>query len=275
MAGMTRHEIVPATIVLLAIGVAACDEPPAGPSRPILTPTPEPRATLVSGWVGDTATRVIAGARVEVMTGARAGTAVVTDGTGRFAIEQPLDRDVQVRASMPGYVDEIQVVGWGGTTGTKWMDFRLRSPNGSVDLTGRHRITFTADAACTDLPPIARVRTYLANVGSITGLYGANFGGVSTPGNPYPWNVLYLSQFDDYALFNVQDPPVWELLPDNAYVVIYGDASGTVSSHGGTLMLTGFFSYCPRMKPGEYPSCMDPETTCQSSRHHMTVARQY
>lgn len=272
MPGM-RHEALCGSLVLSAVVLAGCGTP-AEPSAPPGTPAPPPDTTtfMVSGWVADSGSRLLAGARVEVLTGARAGTVLATDEQGRFAFDQPLDRYVRVRASMAGYVDEIRVVGQTGVTGsTQSMGFQLTSPNGSIDLTGRHRITFTADAACADLPPVARERSYLANITTKVDLYGATFGG--DPGGDYLWRVLYLSQFENYAKFWLQDPPVWELLPDNGYVLFWGDAAGTVSKDGGTLPLSGFVSYCAQMSPGPYPVCAVEEVSCRSSRHQMTMVR--
>ena len=279
MASMTRQQATRSSSIFLTIVLAACG----GPTEPSdTTPTPTPTATpapavtfSVSGWVFDSVSRPLAGARVEVLTGTRAGTVLVTDGQGQFAFDQPLDLYVQVRASLTGYIDHVRVVGTaaGVTPNTHRMAFSLSSTKASVDLKGHHRITFTADADCTDLPPVARVRSYLADVFSAVDLYGAKFG-VDTRTN-YLFSTLYFSQFEDYAVFHLSDPPVWELLPDNAYVVIYGEAKGNVDHGGGTLPMWGFFSYCPRMKMGEPLTCEVPEPSCQSSRHQMTIARQF
>src|SRR5262245_1498392 len=109
-----------AALVISAIVLTACGTPPVTPSgtNPSPTGTPAPAGTpafTVSGWVFDSASRELAGARVEVLTGARAGTVLIADTNGRFAFDQPLDRNVQVRASKEGYVDEIRGVGAAGS----------------------------------------------------------------------------------------------------------------------------------------------------------------
>ena len=272
----SRTWICLAVALLVVIPLAGCSQdgtpppPPTGPTPPPPSPGPE-QNIAVSGWVADSAARLISGARVEVMTGAQAGTVVFSDDRGQFSFETPLGATTRLRASKAGYIDDIRALATNAATGSVRIDFELRSPNPPVDLTGHYRITFSADSACANLPAAAQSRTYLANITSKADLYGAKFGG-SDDGS-YLWRTLYLGQFEDYARFFVQDPPVWELLPNDDWVVIFGDAEGTVGPGSSTLTFSGWFSYCPRLGPGQGPVCAVEEIVCSSSRHQMSMTR--
>jgi hypothetical protein len=273
-----RRSVVALSALVVVVAVvstlAGCSpaEPTPQPPPPPPPPPPAARTYMVSGWVGDTGARMISGARVEVITGTKSGTVVLSGDDGQYSFDAPLDANVRLRASKPGYDDDLNVVNGNASSDSQRIGFRLRSPNPPVDLTGHHRITFTADSTCSNLPPVARERSYLANVTSKVDLYGATFAGGD---DTYLWRVVYLSQFEDYAHFWAQDPPVWELLPNNDFVVIYGDATGTVGPHNSTLTFAGFFLYCPRRGPGQSPRCEVEEIVCQSSRHQMSMTRRY
>lgn len=272
----SRTWICLAVALLVVIPLAGCSQdgpPPPPPTGPSPTPPPAgPSQTFaVSGWVADSAARLLSGVRVEVMTGARAGTVVFSDDRGQFSFETPLGATTQLRASKAGYLDDIRAIATNTAGDSVRIDFQLRSPNPSVDLTGHYRIVFTADSACSNLPAAAQSRTYLADITSTAELYGAKFGGSSD--GSYLWRTLYLGQFEDYARFFVQDPPVWELLPNDDWLVIWGDAEGTVSPGTSTLPFSGMFMYCPRRGPGEDPACAVEGITCHSSRHQMSITR--
>ena len=148
------------------------------------------------------------------------------------------------------------------------------SPTASVPLTGTFAITFTADGACTQLPGVARSRTYSAAAGSppIISLGGATFG-EGVPGS-YSWNVLYGSVLGDVASLWFQDPEIWELIGPEGYVVIYGDASGPLNPQTSEWPFRGRFSYCPEVEPDSYPECEVPAITCESTHHTLTLVRQ-
>jgi hypothetical protein len=147
-------------------------------------------------------------------------------------------------------------------------------PNGQTAL-GTFDMTFTADAtACAALPPDARSRTYTATVvrgDSLTSLTGAKF---VTATAPYTnWNVLYTRVSDESADMFFSDPPIWEALSDESYLVIYGDAHGAIRADTSTLPFWARFEYCPEREPDGYPECETPAVTCESRNHQLTLRR--
>jgi hypothetical protein len=272
--GIMRVVFLWAITVVLA-GCSGSSATSTQPTPPAQQPVGAENYFLVSGWVSDSAGRMLPGATVKVLSGMSAGLTTVADDQGRFSVEPRLEQNVQIRASKEGYVDDLRVVGDRAdfVHATQRIDFALKSPGTTVDLKGHHHITFTADEMCTQLPESVRRRSYSADISATVNLYGATFGRASSSG--YLWRTLYLAQFGDYARYWLQDPPIWELLPNDAYVVLWGEAYGTVASNVSTLTFAGKFTYCPRMAAGEVPTCAVPEVTCQSSKHQMTTRRAY
>ena len=266
---MRRTLALAAALVLIG-----CE--PSAPTSP--TPGLAPPTFAVSGRVADTLVRRLAGARVEVIAGPLAGTAVTTDDNGEFTFSTPLAISTEIRASKPGYRDATRSVFWAPGNSTR-LEFLLGSSAPTVDLTGEYEITFTADPACGQLPDIARKRTYSATVSGLISLSGAGFGGSDGTG---PWNSIYVQQFGDEARFSMYYPPIWEVIsnapspnPDRDYssVVISGEALGTVSREYSQIPLSAAFSYCPSAILGDEPKCAVDVVTCQSARHQMTLTR--
>jgi hypothetical protein len=139
---------------------------------------------------------------------------------------------------------------------------------------GTYEISFLADSGCTTLPEVARRRTYTATIGTgssqLIDLSNATFGG----GGSYLWHTVYARFAEDAAHLFFQDPPVWEQLPDNQYVVIYGiEAVGSIRELPATLSFTGDFTFCADAEPDSYPECELPETVCRSAGHRLVLTR--
>ena len=254
------------TLVLLAIvtsvGCSSSATPRPTPPPP---PPPPPAMLTVSGSVSDVVYRPVADVRIEVVTGPQQGIVTFSDEAGKFAIEPQLSAGSQIRASKQGYVDSTQFVGGTGPTFT--AGFYLKSANAPLDWSGTYDVTLTADATCTDLPEIARRRMYTATVGTTVVFSGARFG--SAPGSA--WNTMYLTQFDDYVDLSTEQ--FLELLPDDAYYLLYGGATGTVTRESAQLNLWGGISYCPKLGVGPFLPCDVPMITCVSREHQMTMTR--
>ncbi|MGE5833010.1 MAG: carboxypeptidase-like regulatory domain-containing protein [Acidobacteriota bacterium] len=262
-------------LVLLAIvtsvGCSSSTTPRPTPT-PTPTPTPSPAVFTVTGSVSDAVYRPVANVRIQVVSGPQQGTVTISDEAGKFAIEPKLSAASQIRASKQGYVDSIQfVVGTGQTVDLK---FFLASANAPLDWSGTYDVTLTADATCAELPELARRRTYtasvtMAGVSSRVVFSGARFG--SSDG--FDWNIMPFKQFEDYVDLYADDPPIVELLPDNAYYMVYGGASGTVTREFAQLNLSGGISYCPSLGVGRFIPCDVPLITCVSRGHQMTMTR--
>jgi hypothetical protein len=143
-------------------------------------------------------------------------------------------------------------------------------------LDGNYEITFTADAACTDLPSSARTRTYSASFDGSPLVYlgGADFARGSSTSYPI-WNVLYVRVSGDSATIFFGDPPIWEHLTPESDLVINGDATGPVDGDTSQWSFGGSLDYCPAADRTEqsYPECEVPEISCRSRNHQLTLTR--
>jgi hypothetical protein len=143
-----------------------------------------------------------------------------------------------------------------------------------------YELTFTSDSsACPHLPAEARTRTYTSawSAGTtLAHLTGATFIRADLP---FPtWNVLYIKFSDGYAKLSdtltdvwFDDPPVWEALSDDTYLVIYGNAQGNIAGDYGHMPFWARFEYCANRKPDGRPECEVPVTTCESRNHKLAV----
>jgi hypothetical protein len=105
---------------------------------------------------------------------------------------------------------------------------------------------------------------YLIDLGSAT------FGGDGS----YLWHTIYANFVESGARLYFQDPPIWEQLPANQYVVIYGEeAAGSVGELPATLSFSGVFTFCEAADPDVYPECEVPEIACRSKDHKLTISR--
>ena len=69
-------------------------------------------------------------------------------------------------------------------------------------------VVFVDDAACAELPPVVRTRTYPgADDGFLVHLSGSDF---SVPSGYYDWSVIRLDASQDSATAYFSDPPIWE-----------------------------------------------------------------
>jgi hypothetical protein len=85
---------------------------------------------------------------------------------------------------------------------------------------------------------------------------------------------MYATFVKDNAHLYFQDPPIWEQLTANQYVVIYGEeAVGSVGELPTTLSFSGKFTFCAAAEPDTYPECEVPEVVCGSKVHTLTITR--
>ena len=100
-------------------------------------------------------------------------------------------------------------------------------------------------------------------------LSGARFGSAGG----LEWNFMPFRQFDDYVELYSQDPPIAELLTENTYYMMYGDATGTITRDFARLDVVAGISYCPQLGTDASLTCGSPPITCVSNRHQMTLTR--
>jgi hypothetical protein len=256
--------------VLAAVIVSACG------GNSMTSPTAPAGLAATDAWaargaVHDTIGRPITGARVEVQDGPQRGLAVLTNEDGNFAFESTFQTAFRARASKAGYREQSLSI---GASNPGW--FHLDSVNGSLSFSGSYTLAFAADSACTSIPSYARRRTYEAAVGASSGttlvtLAGGGYGGTAAGG--YFNNVLYAGVFEDLLRLYMSDPPVLERFPQGSYLLIAGQADGSIGQLPATVPVRGSFAYCAESAPGPDPRCAVTEITCQSSNHQLTVAR--
>jgi hypothetical protein len=166
--------------------------------------------------------------------------------------------------------------GPGGTLPTPVPDPAGQSPDpdGIAAVLGAFEVSFAADPNCTGLPTDVKTRTYTTTLNrgrSSATLRGARFPAAT---ESYPtWNVLGTRVDGESADLWFQDPPIWESLSDDSYVVIFGDAHGRIAGDTVRLQFWGKFEYCPKREPDGYPECEVRETTCESANHQLTLRR--
>ena len=148
-----------AVLVTVAAGfVASCES--SAPTAPATTGAGAPTFSL-SGRVVDNASVPIPGALVAIVGDGGAESSTLTDGGGRYELRGLPGGAVTMRASKEAYVASTTNI---QLPRTSPLDFILDFTGPSFDLAGTYTVTFTADAACTQLPEGTRTRTYSASV---------------------------------------------------------------------------------------------------------------
>jgi hypothetical protein len=242
-------------IVSIVSVVWACDRKgsPPIPSSPSPAPQPTPPAPLlpIHGYVYDTAFRPVAGASVQMVDGAQAGTMTTSDADGRFSYDGTFAIPVTLRASKDGYTSATQATI--AITGGGWAYFELASVASPVAVAGNYTLTITADSACAALPEDVRTRTYQAVVtaGGNTRLpAGTSLSGTVAGGQFAPFaNTFFVGVFGDYvaASTNGEGPTIVEQVGPNRYVAFLGEADFSVGSAGIstiTAPFKGTIEYC-------------------------------
>ena len=116
------------------------------------------------GGVWDTTNLPISGAQVQVVAPTR-GTVAVTDENGQFLMPWPFTGTVTVRASKEGFHSrEYSTPEPGAPRYPVSLGFELEAIDSPIIVAGTYDMTFTAANECTQLPTVARQRTYRAQV---------------------------------------------------------------------------------------------------------------
>ena len=271
---------------------SACDNayPPASPTEPPPVQPPQRVITEILGRVTDTAFRTLAGARVEILNGPAAGTAVVSDGLDDVVIIGEFSGVLTFRATKAGFLPATTELNIQGLCERCTPRFYLALESVDPIVTfepGTYTLTFTADPACTRLPLEARRRTYVATVSRATGPYTGSYdvrvprvGLLNFGHNSFLIGIsgTYLAT-EDYAA-----PTFFERMTANTYVAIdflLGTTTfDVVSSSGVSVPYAGSFEYCS-VQPGVGPEFCDrvPAESlleydhCFAEHHRMFLVR--
>ena len=246
--------------VVFSVG---CDSPMTSSGAPSLT---------VRGAVYDSVGRQLGGASVEVVGGGRANTWTLTDDVGQFALDVFGD-PVTLRASKAGYRDDTKSFSSRDAMANRVLSFKLNSTQPPA-LRGNYLLTFTADRACASLPSEVRTRTYSTVIDANASSAVLSLGGAVFVQRDYSYNIIYLSQFEDFATLHFQDPEILERVTNRSYLRIYGTAEGTTVGSTTQLPFWGFFQFCPQQAGADYASCPVPVAVCESTNHTLTLSRQ-
>lgn len=289
-----------AAALLLAPGLAGCgattSPTPLAPSGPVVSLPPPPQE-LVRGSITDTASRQVAGVRVEVLDGPQAGSSAVTDAAGAFVFAGAFDDAVRFRASKEGYVDAVQTSRPPACpTCARWIHFDLESPSApSFDLSGQYDLTFTAAESCAAIPAELRSRTYVASVtrdASSRWRYVVSVTGASIV-HGHSWEGIGLGTTENHATVSLGnyhgDPGLLEQVDGDSYLSFDGEASMVTGSTWPPSLsgaLDGFIDYCVlppgsgspvstgRFVCGAGPSSVSgTRSSCFAVNHRLTLTR--
>jgi carboxypeptidase family protein len=273
-----RVSTVCALLVATQLG---CTDSLTTPSSPPPSP-PSPLGFSLRGRVEDTAGRAVDGAQVEVIEGPGAGTSVVTDASGEFLMPGPFPfSDMTVRASKDEYVPTDQTF-QPHPVGSLFQNvfFWLEPVAPTANIAGEYVLTLMADAACTQLPDVARMRTYPTRIepsSSSKHRYAAVLSGATFFPSASSSGFLLGVAGDFVRAWIEKDGQgfIVEEVGPSTYLEIggEGDAMANASSMSGPL--AGWFEYCASSTPLIGPSYRCPVTvvSCRSSSHRFTLTR--
>lgn len=287
---MKRH-----TAVILAVLIAGCDSTrssvvPTAPSvatTPVSGPSPSPLPQILSGYVADTAFRVLAGVTVEVMQGPDAGLVMTSDAQGRFSYTGMFAGPVTLRATKEGYAISTETARL-LTNGGAYVSFQLASLDPPVGIAGSYTLTISADPACDSLPDEARTKTYSVTVipnPNSRAPANTSFNGTVTSGRFAPYgNIFWIGVAANYVAVSTEGegPSIVEQIGPNKYVAFFGSAAATMTPGSSVSTLSapfrGVIEYCELKAPiGAYYDCR-PELAqvrdqCTSDRSQLTLVR--
>jgi hypothetical protein len=114
-------------LLLPALGCGS-DQPLTPSPSPQPAPQPQPAPVVLSGYVGDTAFRSLAGARIEVLDGPQAGMSATSDSNGQFSLTGLFDSATAFRATLAGYVGATRSWTQCQLCTRTWLSFTLSLP---------------------------------------------------------------------------------------------------------------------------------------------------
>ena len=288
--------------LLLAATLVGCSgsEPVSSPTAPSPTAstnqveTPQDLPLGLRGFVTDTAFRPLAGALVEVLDGASAGMTTISGADGQFVLSGRFNATTQFRASRDGHETRTQpwncsvAVCLGSNNAQPWLGFYLTVLEPTVNLAGDYILTFIADGACTDLPEIARGRSYrvavtpqpLAGRSAIPG-FDLKVIGSPVVGNMTGFPIGVAGSRLSFWLHGGHDPAIVEDLGANSYLAFSGNAAVTVVPAGLSSITATFDGWIEHLVltapvgPWYYPQGPPiSKSTCESRTHRLTLTRE-
>jgi len=260
---------------LLICSLGCSDNNPSAPTAPV-----NPEFSL-SGMVFDTAFRPLANVTVEVVGGPRNGANATTDASGRYAFSGTFTNMVSLRASKDGYVPTLKAAAANPTSGPQDLSFSLEPIAPSANIAGEYTLTFSADASCTDLPAVARMRSYAVMITREASSLSSQFYKISpTVGTFYPSNLNstltagVAGSFARVMSFDYGIGLAEQVAPD-IYVSIWGQSNAEINGPTISGVWSGGFEYCEGSGagPGFYRCSPRPTAYCEAANHRLTLTR--
>ena len=277
---MRRH--VPLIVALLSLG---CGNEPSSPTS--LTSTLDPPAApavMMRGEVRDTVNLPISGAEVQVV--APGGAAAVTDANGEFVLPWPFSGTVIVRVAKEGFhARERPVPEPGSPRRPVFLRFDLEAVDTPIIVGGMYRMTLTAADECTQLPNVARQRTYRSQVYSTSKvgsfsveLLDADFpfsGFVSSEVREGPTRTLRLHIVTEPDWGNPGTTLIERIGPE-MILEVTGSADLPLGAHSAAAPFDGTIAFCAAEPPSKVQAfrCPVQPATCRSANHRLAWVRQ-
>jgi hypothetical protein len=284
-----------AGVVLMSVILAGCDNPTT-PLAPSISPAPQaasppgPREVQLTGIVMDTAFRPLAGAVVEILDGALAGSSATTGADGLVSFVGALEGAVRVKASKDSHLDATETPGptcnTCGSSPRRWVFFYLGpTVPPAADLSGSYTLTVAADPACQALPDDLRTRTYDAAVAPVANSRhpaGTHFA-MKLTGASFPpfFDGITIGVAGELIVFEFMGEGLGfvEQVAPRTTLGFGGRAEVTVGSAAVSRISTtfkGVVDYCVLASDtGRFYDCTPADThvACESASHRLSLAK--
>jgi hypothetical protein len=275
---MRRH--APLLVTLLSLACGEGQKSQTAPSSPLELSA---AATFtMRGEVMDTTNLPIAGAQVEVLTGPGAGTVASTDENGRFVMPWTASDSATVRVSREGFHAHQRPV----PARVVALRFDLEEIDSPTIVAGMYQMTLTAANECTQLPSVARQRTYRSQVypTSRVGWFSAELFDGDFPYSSFfsaeirgePLRTLRVHIVTEVDWGNPVTSIVERIGPD-MLLELTGLADLPLGAHSAAAAFDGTFTVCPAgaAVSSQTPyRCPVQPVTCRSANHRLTLMRQ-
>jgi hypothetical protein len=278
---MRRHALLIVTVLSLA-----CGKEPTSPSSPSQRSSFPPQAPpgppqTMRGEVWDTLNLPISGAHVQVVAPTR-GTVAVTDENGQFLMPWPFTGTVTVRASKEGFHSrEYSTPEPGAPRYPVSLGFELEAIDSPIIVAGIYDVTFTAANECTQLPAVARQRTYLASLGpNGRRRFSAMVFNIKPIDHAFFWAEVRGEPPRTLLVRVVTEPEtigLVERINSDLFIEIIGTAELPIGARSAAAAFDGTFALCPAEVTVSYETpyrCPVPPTTCRSANHRFAWTRQ-
>ena len=232
-------------------------------------------AVAVNGENGQLIDLSISGAQVQVVAPTR-GTAAVTDENGQFLMPWPFTGTVTVRASKEGFHSrEYSTPEPGAPRYPVSLGFELEAIDSPIIVAGMYDMTFTAANECTQLPTVARQRSYRAQMyPNGRGRFTAMVFNIE----PH-YNTVFDAEVrgeppQTLRVHVVTDPSatpaigIVERIGPDIFLEVIGSTELPLGARSATAAFDGTFAVCPAEVAVSYSTayrCPVQPTTCRSA----------